>query len=61
MSLQKTGRPPIIIPAAADLYLQYAAQALCWSYQATTEEKKRAFLELSHIWARAAIHPEARW
>jgi hypothetical protein len=44
-----------------DLYLQYAAESLCWSYQATTEEKKRSFLELSHVWARAALHPDARW
>jgi len=44
-----------------DLYLSYAAEALRWSYEANTADNKKAFLDLALIWARAALHPEAKW
>ena len=43
------------------MYLEYAAAALRWSYAAKTEDSKKAFLDLAHTWARAAMHPEAPW
>jgi hypothetical protein len=32
-----------------------------WSYQAKTEDSKKAFFDLAHTWAWAALHPEASW
>ncbi len=42
-------------------YLKYAGDAPCWSYQAKTEDSKKAFFDLAHTWAWAALPPEAPW
>jgi hypothetical protein len=42
----------------ASQFRQYAEEALSWVSQSTTEEEKRTLIELSCIWAQAALQSE---
>jgi hypothetical protein len=43
----------------ADQFRHYAQEALLWARQSTTEQDKRALLELARTWSLAALESES--
>jgi hypothetical protein len=61
MSYRNQSAPVAVVRSSTSVYLENAAAALHWSYAAKTEDRKKDFLNLARMWARAAMHPEAPW
>jgi hypothetical protein len=45
----------------ADLFRQYAKEAMCGSAEATTENEKQGLLDLACTWVQAALASERVW
>jgi hypothetical protein len=43
----------------ADEFRQYAEEALRWAQKSTTENEKKALIELSRTWTQAAVQIES--
>jgi hypothetical protein len=45
----------------ADLFRQYAKEAMHWSSKTTSENEKRSLADLACTWAQAALMSERVW